>query len=265
MTNDLFEQSISEVILESLGGRRVYLSPHYDDICFSLGSFVETHPGGTIINLFTRGDHLAGRPFNGVPEEEEIARVQRLRRLEDEAFARSRDLTQIDLGLDEPMVRGRRSRDHSGLNEDMAQLAAPLLRVLGDLADEAPEIARPILFCPAAIGGHTNHLATLKVVLENFNEIEASYRVLFYEDLPYAAVPTDRVRDLARLTNILSDRRPRRWVWQLAHPSAQRKLDSIGLYASQFSSPEIDVESRFSPAASMPSCIHEAVWDFSRV
>jgi hypothetical protein len=63
------------------------------------------HPGG-IINLFTRGDHLAGRPSNGVPEEEEIARVQRLRRQEDEAFARSRDLTQMDLGLDGPWSGG---------------------------------------------------------------------------------------------------------------------------------------------------------------
>ena len=220
--------SISELILERVGGRRVYLSPHYDDICFSLGSFVESHPGGTIINLFTRGDHLAGRPSNGVPEEEEIARVQRLRRQEDEAFARSRDLTQIDLGLDEPMVRGRRSRDHSGLSEDMAQLAVPLMKVLGQLAGEA-EGTRPIVFCPAAIGGHTNHLATLNVVLENLPQIESTFHVLFYEDLPYASVEIDRVRDLARLANGLPDRRPKRWVWQLTHTSAQRKLESIAL------------------------------------
>jgi hypothetical protein len=110
------------------------------------------------------------------------------------------------------------------------------------------------VFCPAAIGGHVNHLATRTVMLDWARTAPAGTEVLFYEDLPYAARRKIRWRGVREL-KAAAGRRLRRVSWG-AGPD---KLDLINLYPSQHAAPRISLR-RFSPWALWPIGPHEAVW-----
>lgn len=236
----------------------IYLSPHHDDIAFSLGAYSLDHGGGTIVNLFTRGAYTKIAPVSPNPDPETIRRTSAMRRAEDEAFCRAARLQRHDLGLSEPQLRGRHSRDPAGIPDDVAQLEAPLLGMLGRLFSELP--APRLLFCPAGIGGHANHLATRAVVIANLGWIESMADVMFYEDLHYAGRWRVRMRGLNDLKRAMAGRRGVREAWTVR--DEVKKLELINLYASQHEEPVTTLGHRYSPAALWPRGAHEAVWRF---
>lgn len=227
----------------------IYLSPHYDDIAFSLGARVAEQPGGRLINLFTRSGYVAGTPVDHWPDAQTIDRVMVLRRAEDTTFSERYRLERLDLGLDEPPVRRRSPWDLGGLQDDIAQARAPLAGLLGAL----PPGAR--VFCPAGIGGHVNHLAVRALVIELLPRLAGRVEVLFYEDLPYAASSRTRRRGIVDLRAALQGRVLRRQTWA-ASPA---KLDALNCYPSQLAEPPTSLR-RFSPRTLWPIGRHEAVW-----
>jgi LmbE family N-acetylglucosaminyl deacetylase len=227
----------------------IYLSPHYDDIAFSLGARVAAEPGGRLINLFTRSGYVAGTPVDHWPDAATIERVMVLRQAEDMAFSQRHGLERLDLGLDEPPVRKRTPWDLTGLAEDIEQVRAPL----NDLLAALPAGSR--IFCPAGIGGHVNHLAVRAVVIELLPELQRRGEVLFYEDLPYASSSRARRRWLPDLRRALAGWRIRRQAW----PAGADKLAMVNLYPSQHGKPATSLR-RFSPRTLWPIGPHEAVW-----
>lgn len=228
----------------------IYLSPHYDDVAFSLGARVAAARGGRLINLFTRSGYVAGTPVDHWPDAATIDRVMRLRQAEDTAFSQRYGLQRLDLGFDEPPVRKRIPWDLTGLADDIDQVRAPLSELLGAL----PAGAR--IFCPAGIGGHANHLAVRAVVIELLPELERRGEVLFYEDLPYASSSRARRRWLPDLRTALDGRRLRRRTWAAG---VAEKLVAVNLYPSQHAG-EVTSLRRFSPRTLWPIGPHEAVW-----
>ncbi len=230
-------------------GNNIYLSPHHDDIAFSLGGLVARAPGGLLVNLFTRSGYVEGTPIDQWPDAAVVERVTALRRAEDMAFADRYRLERADLGLDEPPVRQRSPWDLDGLADDIEQVRAPLTALL----ERAPDGAR--IFCPAGIGGHVNHLAVRAVVVGMLPELAARADVLFYEDLPYAASSRARRRGIADLRAALGGRKLRRQAWA----AGPEKLVAVNLYPSQQAAPRRSLE-RFSPRTIWPFGPHEAVW-----
>ncbi len=231
----------------------VYLSPHYDDVCFSLGAMAHSLNRGTLVNLFTRSVYLANP--DTAAKARSVDEISALRRAEDDAFATLCNLRTVELGLDEPALRGRRPHGE-GVDDDLAQLEQPLLRTLDDLALGAP--GSRVLFCPAAIGGHVNHVATMLIVARHLPCIEQKYRVFFYEDLFYAAAFGRRIAGLLRLKRTVGRLAVRR-----VHPLADagEKLSLVAVYSSQHKrAPTIR---RFSPATFPRSPPHEAFWEFA--
>jgi hypothetical protein len=225
----------------------IYLSPHYDDIAFSLGARVAAMPGGKLVNLFTRSGYVAGTPTNHWPDAATIERVMVLRCEEDTAFSTRYRLERLDLGLDEPPVRRRSPWDLAGLADDIEQVRTPLTQLLGSLASASQ------IFCPAGIGGHVNHLAVRAVVVQLLPELR-EHSVLFYEDLPYAASLRKRRRGIADLRAALQGRRLGRRSWG----SGAEKLEAVNCYPSQL--PKPPALRRFSPRTIWPIGPHEAVW-----
>jgi LmbE family N-acetylglucosaminyl deacetylase len=225
----------------------IYLAPHHDDIAFSLGARVAAEPGGRLINVFTRSGYVAGAPPNR-PDAATIERITALRAAEDMAFAARYRLERVDLGLEDAPVRGRTASDLGGLADDIAQLRGPLTALLHEV-----EGAR--VFCPAAIGGHVNHLAVRAVVIELLPELERHGEVLFYEDLPYASSSRTRRDWLPNLRAAVGGRRLRRQVLR----AGTQKLMAVNLYPSQHAA-EITSLRRFSPRTLWPFGPHEAVW-----
>ena len=82
-------------------GLHVYLSPHHDDACFSLGHCAGRQ-GGRVVNIFTRSEHVAASLLLPTDPQQRVAFVSDLRRREDEAFVAAARLDRADLALEEP-------------------------------------------------------------------------------------------------------------------------------------------------------------------
>jgi hypothetical protein len=237
------------------GPNCVYLSPHHDDVCFSLGAIARRLPGGRLINLFTHSTHRLTR------NDDDADGVTGERTAEDAAFAAACRFSRVDIGLPDAPLLGRGPGDLSHLVTDAAALRPVLAARLNAIAEATPASETLTLFCPAGIGGHANHVATMMSVIGLLPVIEARYRVLFYEDLPYAANTVFRESGLLRLFAALGDRRGVRLASDFG-AAADAKLALVNLYASQFVGPQVGCD-RFSPAAlDGPYRLHEAVWDF---
>lgn len=225
------------------GPNNLYLSPHYDDAAFSLGGWIAGRPGGLLVNIFTRSEYTHDKAVTGADA------VSALRAAEDRVFAARFGLDELALGLEEPSLRGRRSRDASGVGDDAGLLRSPLTALLDQRVD-----GETAVFCPAGIGGHVNHLATRLVAWEWAVARGREKQLRFYEDLPYASRPHLRRRGLRGLRTATAGWRLERRAWR----AAPEKLELAKLYPTQLD-PEWTAR-RFSPFAFWPLGRHEAVW-----
>lgn len=273
-------RQVAELLLAGIGANRraaaaalarpaahadddVYLSPHCDDVCFSLTGLVRTRGGGRLISLFTLSDYVEQGLDLPEGRAARISAVTAMRRAEDARFAADLRLLRTDLGLAEPRLCGRQTRDPAGAVLDAAALRGPLLAALADAGASAargPDLPRPLLLCPAAIGGHANHLAALLVVAAALPDLERRFRVLFYEDLHYAADRALRREGLRRLFETIGRGRATRHKLPLGPAAARGKIAAMQIYASQFAAPPRSLAG-FVPAAGGGP--HEAVWEFA--
>lgn len=230
----------------------VVLSPHFDDACFSLGSFLAAAGTGRLINLFTRTTFLVKAEGGEGGRHPAAEDVEALRRQEDETFAARCGLHRVDLGCTEPALLGRRPCDLTHIEADLAQLDEPLGQALARFTAGPP---RPLLLVPAGIGGHANHVATREWAIRHLEALEDAYDVLLYEDLPYAAHAFARRHALNALRAdsrlVLGRREVRIADWAV-------KAALIGCYPSQLH--HAPRPRQFRPAAARPWPTHEAFW-----
>lgn len=231
----------------------IFLSPHRDDVCFSVGVLAWSI-GGILINLFTRSQYTVQTVEDYSPGT--ITKVSSLRKSEDAAFMAMSDFTEIDLGWSEAPLRwyGPFARDN--LDSEVKAFAPKLHRVLAKFAHTRSNL-KPWLFCPMGIGGHRDHLIVRTAVLNGLTEIEKGFFVAFYEDLHYASKTDKRDNGLAEFLPCLNNNQFRRTSLPLGH-RADLKLKMVRLYASQFEQSPEDLR-EFTPAL-IEEKPHEAIW-----
>ncbi len=243
----------------------LYLSPHYDDICFSLGSFVSRRRAGAAITFFSNSAFVVPHNLADVPPHPGafdyfyLVKVSAVRRAEDLAFARSVGLRQVVVGLDEAPVRGRHPFANADTNsvEDASLFNDKVMSEISAAGGERPSDVRPWLYCPMAIGGHVDHLVVLRVVLRNCDALARAYRIAFYEDLYYASAIEIREAGLARFHRLAAGLGARRFAFPIE--DIELKLDRIGLYESQIVAKRADI-TPFTPADDVVAAPHEAIW-----
>ncbi len=241
--------------------RDVYLSPHHDDVCFSLAARVAAGRGGDLVNMYTRSRSVAAHLALPADRDSRERAVTRLRDAEDRQFADLSALTRHDLGLIDPPARGVRPFDTGHIRADVAELSRPLRDLLSTI--RAREPGRPLrLFCPMAIGAHRNHLATLLAVRENLAWLSGFCHVLLYEDLPYASDSVQRQAGVRRAMTLFEGRFRERIALKLSEASFSQKMERVAIYASQHAGVPDPV--RFSPSASRVQGPHEAWWRAGR-
>lgn len=261
-------------------GHAVFLSPHHDDICFSLGALAHRLQAGVLLNVFSRTGHvarvdmapkdLAARFEGGSPDTRSLGQsprsdaaeawvnwVTELRRSEDQAFADTCGLRRVELGLPEAPLRAQDPFKGRASAKDAVDVETALLKALTELAP-APKGPRPWLFCPAGIGGHIDHLLVRDAILKPLGELQRMYRVAFYEDLHYASHRLKRwpglvsLRDAARPLDLSRIKLP-------VLDGADQKLQLVQLYASQLTPQLMDIAC-YSPPTLLRAGFHEAVW-----
>lgn len=223
--------------------RAIYLSPHHDDVCFSLGALARKL-GGVLINVFTVSSYTAALPYSSDP-----VVVSRIRDEEDRKFALNCGLTRYNLNqLDSPL-RGRDPFDPTDLSAEV-ELLRPILRHL--ISRLAYASQRLLLFCPAGIGMHRDHLIVRGAALA---ENSQKYQMVFYEELHYAA---DKVQRERGLRDFLVATGQFNYSIRYKFGVSPEKLQLVQTYASQFDKLPNDLAA-FIPAdgSNIP---HEAAW-----
>jgi len=234
----------------------VYLQPHSDDVCFSLGALANRRRRGALLTAFPVAGFVARPPGQSAPPPEQVTAT---RMAEDRAFARACDLQASFLNLPTSSLIGRHPFDLTGAAETRRRVVGPLMDALIGQTPAPPCSRRAWLFCPAAVGGHVDHAAVFDAVIGRYDELSAYYRIAFYEDLHYASKSKVRRRGLERMFDTAAVRPLGRRYWRLNSQDVQRKLALLRLYSSQFLDPPTDL-AQFTPAAAPRHVAHEAFW-----
>ena len=237
----------------------VYLSPHYDDVCFSL-AHLACGQGGKLVNLFTLSRYVAVDMKLPADDSARTEIISRLRQQEDQLFTEAARLARHDLGLWEPALLGHGPFDLTNLEVEVAALSARLMPcILSMLPERDPRTTS--LYCPMGIGGHRNHLSTLLAVRRAYEELRHRCTVFLYEDLHYASVARARQEGVQRATRIFAGSLLSPTVLPINSDDAERKMRLISLYASQHAHAPRVVD--FTPASGIASGLHEIVWQVS--
>jgi LmbE family N-acetylglucosaminyl deacetylase len=166
--------------------RALALSPHLDDAAFSAGGVLArmAATGWEVIvaTLFTAtvpgptGFALACQTDKGLPPE---ADYMAIRRLEDTAACAALGARALHLPL--------REAPHRGYHSPAALFAAPLAAdtVQGEVVSSLAALLRDLrpdrLLAPQAIGGHVDHVLTVRAV----QALAPAQPVLWWADFPY--------------------------------------------------------------------------------
>lgn len=238
----------------------IYLSPHHDDVCFSVGKLA-SQTGGELVNAFTISRYVAARvDLPGEPDAQ-VAAISNLRRQEDLRFTTAAGLARHDLGLSEPPVLGLGPFDLTGIADEIRHLSARLIPFVLDLLEREDDPRRSALYSPMGIGGHRNHLSMLLTVRRAYEALSQRCAVFLYEDLHYASNARARQQGLALVAKAFAGLELSPIVVALDPPAAESKMRLVSLYASQHAQPAQLTD--FTPASGLSPGPHEIVWRVS--
>jgi hypothetical protein len=240
-----------------VSGLDIYLSPHHDDVCFSL-AHCASRQGGCLVNLFARSDRVAAKIALPADPGKRTEAITDIRRLEDIAFAGAAGLDRYDLELEEPSLLGVGSFDLANLDAAVARTSAVLIPLLFDLLPASADPRSVHLYCPMGIGGHRDHLSTLISVRDAYDRLSPRCSVHLYEDLHYASVRSAREVGVRRAFEIFARSHESSTVHLLGGRDSIAKMRLIALYASQHDrGPQA---TQFVPASGLSQGFHEIVW-----
>lgn len=233
----------------------IYLQPHSDDVCFSLGALAHRRHRGILLTIFPISAYVPRRPGDPPPSRDWVTST---RIMEDKAFATACGLDARFLTLHVSSLLGHAPFDLSRVNENLQRVKSALMNALIVAQSNQTACTQPWLFCPSGIGGHVDHVAVRMLVHQNYEELSAHYRIGFYEDLHYASSRPAREAGLHDLLQGMPGRRLSRHAFPLKE-YLSKKIALIQLYKSQFLTLPRSIE-QFTPAADFPDMPHEAVW-----
>lgn len=162
--------------------RALLLSPHPDDLAWSLG--------GTVARLRDAGVELFGLTFFGdtryAPGDPShgTAAAPAVRAREEDAWAAWAGVRLHRSSLPDASLRGYDDDTEMGPEPEPDIVAAVAAELKAGLARVRPAL----VFAPLAVGGHVDHSAVRRAA----DGIDRSTAVLWYEDLPYAEGTQER-------------------------------------------------------------------------
>jgi LmbE family N-acetylglucosaminyl deacetylase len=165
--------------LESMVDRSVLLlSPHADDVAYSIG--------GIVARLSMRADILLmtvfGRSGWALPQalrQESVDAVSALREQEDRAYCERRQIDYALLPCPDSFVMGYDEAQELSVAPDDDPRTADIVKLIGD---SVAHLVPHVVLAPCGLGGHVDH-QIVRTAAEALDHVE----VLYYEDVPYSA------------------------------------------------------------------------------
>lgn len=235
----------------------IYLSPHHDDVCFSIGHIAGRF-AGDLVNLFTLSRYVAVKMDLPSDDASRVEVVSQLRRQEDQLFVQAAGLMRHDLGLEEPPLVGPALFNMNNLGAEVATLSASLVPYLLAMLTGEGDPSEVNVYCPMGIGGHRNHVSTLLAVRGAYDMLRHHCALFLYEDLHYASDSRMREVGVQRAARIFAGTQLFPIVVPLSPHDAERKMQWIRYYASQHT--HMPRPADFTPASGMAPGLHEIIW-----
>lgn len=212
----------------------IFLSPHFDDACFSLGGLIANHPGSTLLNIFTKSLFLAApdSSYEDSRKMDPVERVYKIRNAEDDCFAKKMSLRKLNLNLEDTSAVGLHPFDLANISKEVALVSHSLIHHLNGIY-KAANSQRLNIFCPLSVGNHRNHVSVFLSILENYDVLSNFANIFFYEDLPYAGLNELRVPAILRLEKFFPSSRLKRNILNLSKDELDKKMEYVEIYASQ--------------------------------
>lgn len=164
--------------------KTILVSPHSDDIAYSLGGTLLTEyfdRPAMLVTVFTKSNFSLRMKLNNSEE------ITKIRCLEDAEFAKETKIEYRGLNLPESPIRGKKT--HKEIFESSEPDQDPVFKnVYLSLSKLIKEFPDALVVSPMSLGGHLDH----KIVHESCLAIckENNIKISFYEDLPYASFLT---------------------------------------------------------------------------
>lgn len=203
------------------------ISPHFDDIAYSLGGFMLTNRDLEleVVTCFSVSNYCPCLDYDHVED------ISRIRFEEEKRYVAQLGCGLTILGFKEALLRNYTlSTIFSSAVDDFA-LTSEIYRAI------KKEIIRndtKIVFCPMGIGKHIDHLIVKKAVL---NIVREDSRILlnFYEDLPYCGFLQQQEYEylINKKANVLKMAHTPKGSW------IYKKIELLRGYSSQVTNEDI--------------------------
>ena len=227
----------------------VLLSPHHDDIAFSIGGMISldyiknTDYAYYLVNIFNKTCY-------SLPTFQ-TNHISKQRNSEDDKFVKLFMLNKINLSLSDSSLIG-----HTAHSEAICVPSDTRRSHLTNKLDNIFKCIKPNrVFCPLGIGGHIDHKMVKEVCLEIFKN--SYHKLFFYEDLPYAYGhnPNDMETTIKKLTNLELHAHDINItsVWHM-------KEKSISFYKSQITKEIIDKIRKYAESLGSKETLFERIW-----
>lgn len=185
------EQDVFQSIFERNNFRRiVLLSPHPDDIAYSLGGSVYLIPPNChsiIITVFNKSIYVSESSTNLNKQN-----ITLLRKREELSYADRIGVQQFFLNFPDASILGYTAQSELQGNYKDKRFKYVCSKIDNLLCSISPDL----IFCPIAIGKHIDHRIVFEAAYLSF--LKNKWNMLYYEDLPYVYY-ADKV-DLTTLT-----------------------------------------------------------------
>ena len=147
----------------------IYLSPHFDDICYSLSAISRSLMKGDLVNIFTRCTYAKPHILNSKENQSTEDFVSEIRNKEDHLFAEALNLNKQNLGFQDAGVQGNPFNLDS-LGEEVDKVEERLIGVLLEKLENSQNV---VIFCPLGVGNHRDHLTIFNIVWKNLEALES--------------------------------------------------------------------------------------------
>ena len=170
--------------VEKIAVKRIYVSPHSDDVALSCGGSILADParqdGVIVLNMFT-SERLTANRNNNQTEASFVDSISPVRKAEDRAAWQFGGVQADYADLPEALLRG--AFPFALLSRhDNRQITDDIVQVIQNYADRYPAAT---FFFPAGIGNHVDHLACRNAAFRCLSKGILD-RIMLYEDAPYS-------------------------------------------------------------------------------
>lgn len=202
--------------------QHIYLSPHFDDIAFSLSTKIQA--GGTILDVFTISNYVE----NACCLDKDVSDI---RKREEKSYVKTNDLKYEMLKLPDSGLNGCPfSRYH--VVPINTKLEKELLDAIFKLNTKSKI---DTLFCPMGVGKHLDHLQLFLIIQKHYVELKKEFNIVFYAEVPYIFYQNSLKNREYFLKKWLHKNHIKKHKHLLSKHEIVNKIKNLKKYKSQFS------------------------------